>query len=131
MDYAELKPRLAQSEFRSRFRLTAKDRAYIAAKGWNRIATQARKIVISRLASAQPTNDGQQTPMRGHVVFVAQHATAACCRGCLAKWHDIPAGQALTEAQIDNIVAILLGWLKDQAGDLSYYPQTPDLFPPE
>jgi hypothetical protein len=34
--------------------------------------------------------------MRGHPVFIAQHATATCCRGCLAKWHDIPAGRALT-----------------------------------
>lgn len=34
-------------------------------------------------------NDGKQTPMRGHPVFIAQHATATCCRECLKKWHNI------------------------------------------
>ena len=23
-------------------------------------------------------------------VFVAQHATACCCRGCLEKWYRVP-----------------------------------------
>lgn len=128
MGYAELKPRFAQSKFRSRFRLTDKHRSYIAAKGWEAIAAQARKIITDRLAQAFPENDGKQTPMRGHVVFIAQHATATCCRGCLKKWHHIPAGQALSETQIDYIVDMLLGWLRDKAGDLSRYPQSQDLF---
>ena len=82
-----------QSKFRSRFRLSDKDRAYIALKGWNVITEQARRFVIERLAPALPENDGKQTPMRGHVVFIAQHATATCCRGCLVKWHNIRKGK--------------------------------------
>ena len=128
MNYAELKMRLAQSKFRSRFCLTDKDRAYIAAKGWDIITEQARQFITARLAPALPENDGKQTPMRGHVVFTAQHATATCCRGCLAKWHKIPKGKALNKEQIDYVVNILLSWLQDHANDLSQYPQQQDLF---
>jgi len=126
--YQELKPRLAQSKFRSRFRLRQPDRVLIAEKGWSVIAAQARNIIETRLAPAYPDNDGKQTPMRGHPVFLAQHATGCCCRGCLEKWHHIPQGRALTEAEIDSIVAVISGWLKDQSGDLSCIPHTPELF---
>ncbi|WP_251023391.1 DUF4186 family protein [Streptomyces sp. ISL-10] len=30
-------------------------------------------------------------------VFVAQHATATCCRTCLERWHVVPAGRALDD----------------------------------
>ena len=50
--------------------------------------------------------------MRGHPIFIAQHATATCCRGCLAKWHRIPQGQPLTPEQIDYIIAVLARWLE-------------------
>ncbi len=127
MGYAELKPRLAKSKFRSRFKLNDKDRAYIASKGWTTVTEQARRIIVERLAPAFPEKDGKQTPMRGHVVFSAQHATATCCRGCLFKWHNIPKEQPLTEAHINYIVEVIIDWLKDKAGDFQY-PETPDLF---
>ena len=52
--------------------------------------------------------------MRGHPVFVAQHATATCCRSCLHKWHAIPRGRALDDDEIGRVVAIVLAWLADQ-----------------
>lgn len=130
--YAGLKERLAKSGFRSRFRLDEKGRAYIAARGWSAIESQTEKIVRKRLAPAFPENDGKQTPMRGHAVFIAQHATATCCRGCLAKWHSIPPGRELSETEIGYVAGVILFWLRDQAGDLSGFGHTPDLFsPPE
>lgn len=120
--FENLRPRLAASPFRSRFRLSEKDRAYIAEKGWETIAAQARKIVRERLAPAFPRNDGRQTPMRGHVVFLAQHATGTCCRGCLSKWHGVAPGRELSEAEREYVVGILLAWLRDRAGDLSAFP---------
>lgn len=125
MAYSDLKSRLDASRFRSRFRLNDKDRAYIAARGWDEIAAQARKIILERLAPAIPQNDGKQTPMRGHVVFVAQHATATCCRGCLMKWHGISSGIQLSEEQVNYVVQFIIDWLKDRAGDLSRFPYTP------
>ncbi|APX24515.1 MULTISPECIES: DUF4186 family protein [Salipiger] len=78
--------RLARSRFRSRFRLGMKERDYLDTKGRAVIESHATDFVRQRLAPAQPKNDGRQTPMRGHPAFVAQHATATCCRSCLAKW---------------------------------------------
>ena len=118
-----LRARLARSRFRSRFRLADADRAYVARTGWQTLAAQAAKIVRDRLSPASPPNDGRQTPMRGHPVFLAQHATATCCRGCLAKWHGIPAGRALSDAETARIVAILLAWIREQAGDLAPFPR--------
>lgn len=103
--------RLSRSTFRSRFRLGPKERQYCWVKGAEVIDQHAADFVAKRLAPAIPLNDGKQTPMRGHPVFIAQHATATCCRGCLAKWHAIPQGDALTEDQQRYIVAVIHHWL--------------------
>ena len=128
MSYEQMKDRFASSRFRSRFKLTRAERAYLAEKGWMAIRAQTERIIRERLAPAHPRQDGRQTPMRGHPVFKAQHATAVCCRGCLEKWHGIAAGRALSEVEIACAAEMVLGWLRDQAGDLSEFPRTPDLF---
>ncbi|ECG6490299.1 glutaminase [Salmonella enterica subsp. enterica serovar Cerro] len=103
--------RLARSTFRSRFRLGIKERQYCWDKGAEVIDKHAADFIAQRLAPAHPANDGKQTPMRGHPVFIAQHATATCCRGCLAKWHQIPQGEPLSEAQQQYIVSVIHYWL--------------------
>ena len=127
-DWPELRERLSRSRFRSRFDLSDADRAYVALRGWGELAVQAEKILRERLAPAEPRNDGRQTPMRGHPVFLAQHATGACCRGCLAKWHGVPAGRELTDAEVAHVVSCLLAWIREKAGDLSGFPVQPTLF---
>ena len=107
----DLFARLAHSTFRSRFRLGAKERQYCWDKGAETIDQHAADFVARRLAAAMPVNDGKQTPMRGHPVFIAQHATATCCRGCLAKWHHIPQGEALNADQQRYIVTVIHHWL--------------------
>lgn len=89
--------RLQRSTFRSRFRLGVKERQYCYDKGAEVIDQHAADFIANRLAPAQIPNDGKQTPMRGHPVFIAQHATATCCRGCLEKWHAIPRGRGLSD----------------------------------
>src|SRR3546814_11555855 len=74
------------------------------------------RIVEKRLAPAEPVNDGKQTPMRGHPVLIAQHATATCCRSCLAKWHGIPAGRLLDAAEQRHVVAAIARWLEQGLG---------------
>jgi hypothetical protein len=107
----ELFAALRRSTFRSRFRLGPKEQAYLAEKTLPVILGHARQFVTQRLASASPSNDGKQTPMRGHPVFIAQHATATCCRSCLAKWHFIAPGRGLTEAQVAYVVGVIEHWL--------------------
>ena len=109
--------RLKESKFRSRFRLGDKERAYIAEKGLEAVAAHARDMVAKRLAPALPLNDGKQTPMRGHPVFIAQHASATCCRSCLAKWHGIAAGRALSAEEQGCAVAAIMRWIEAQPLD--------------
>ena len=114
--YARMLVLLSRSRFRSRFHLGIRDRQYICDKGWDTIARHARDFVSKRLAPAVIANDGRQTPMRGHPVFIAQHATACCCRSCLYQWHRIAPGKALTAAQQEYVVGMLLYWLRHEMG---------------
>jgi len=102
---------LARSKFRSRFRLGAKEADYLQQKTLPVVLEHGRQFVLQRLAPAEPVNDGRQTPMRGHPVFLAQHATATCCRGCLARWHGIAKGRPLRPEEIDYIVSVIQRWL--------------------
>ncbi|WP_072395249.1 DUF4186 domain-containing protein [Hyphomicrobium sp. CS1GBMeth3] len=116
-DIDDILVRLSQSPFRRRFVLSGADRAYLARKGLDAVLDHARSFIEGRLAPANPVHDGKQTPFRGHPVFVAQHATATCCRGCLAKWHDIPRGQPLDGAAQAYILAVIEKWLRQQGGE--------------
>jgi len=113
-DLDDLFDALARSAFRRRFTLGPKERAYLLAKGRATVMAHAATFIAQRLAPAMPANDGKQTPFRGHPVFIAQHATATCCRGCLAKWHGIERGDALTDAEQAHVVAAIARWLDMQ-----------------
>jgi len=115
-DLDQLFSRLNESRFRRRFRLGDKEIAYLKARGFPTVIEHARDFVAKRLAAAEPVNDGRQTPMRGHPVFIAQHATATCCRSCLAKWHGIAIGRPLDEAEQRHVVAAIQRWLEAQPG---------------
>lgn len=105
---------LSKSNFRSKFHLKEKDKKYIAEKGIEKIQEHANDFINKRLAPSIILNDGKQTPMRGHPVFIAQHATATCCRGCLEKWHKIPKGKELTKEQVDYIVKLIMTWINKE-----------------
>nr|WP_272210399.1 DUF4186 domain-containing protein [Marinicella sp. W31]MDC2876279.1 DUF4186 domain-containing protein [Marinicella sp. W31] len=113
-DLDPLFDRLSRSKFRSRFALSTKDRAYAASKGRAEVNAHAEDFIRKRLAPAAPVNDGKQTPMRGHPAFIAQHATATCCRGCLMKWHGVEPGRPLNEREIAYVVAVLDRWIVSQ-----------------
>ena len=80
----------------------------------NHTSSDKEYFVAKRLAPAVIPNDGKQTPMRGHPVFIAQHATGCCCRGCFFKWHHIPTGRQLTEEEQQYAVAVLMTWIEKQ-----------------
>ncbi|HJI46770.1 MAG TPA: DUF4186 domain-containing protein [Oscillospiraceae bacterium] len=109
--------KLQKSKFRSGFHLTKKDIDYINEKGLDVIRTHAADFVAKRLAPAEIPNDGKQTPMRGHPVFVAQHACACCCRGCLNKWYRVPQGRALTRTEQQKTVNLLMAWIEKEYRD--------------
>lgn len=106
--------KLQKSKFRSGFHLDEKNVRYIDEKGLDVIRSHAADFVAKRLAPVEIPNDGKQTPMRGHPVFVAQHACACCCRGCLNKWYRVPQGRALTESEQLRIVNLLMAWIEKE-----------------
>ncbi len=106
--------KLAKSKFRSRFKLRTKELEYIKTKGLDKIHSHACDFIKDRIAPADIPNDGKQTPMRGHPVFIAQHATATCCRGCIEKWHHYPKGVELTQTQQEYLVSVIMEWIKRQ-----------------
>ena len=114
MTYEAAFARLDASAFRRRFRLTESLRRYVAEKGMETIRRHAQDFVRDRLAPAHPANDGRQTPMRGHPVFVAQHATATCCRGCMNRWWKVSLGVPLTAAQQEKTVDLIMAWIARQ-----------------
>ena len=104
--------KLHTSKFRSSFHLKENDKAYIRDKGMDTIRLHAEDFIRNRLAPDVIPNDGKQTPMKGHPVFIAQHATACCCRGCLYKWYKVKPGKELTDEQIGKIVNLIMAWIE-------------------
>lgn len=112
--YAQLFERLGNSRFRSSFHLKQKDIDYINEKGLDTIRKHAEDFIAKREAPAYIPNDGKQTPMRGHPVFIAQHATATCCRECIRKWHKMQPGRALSQVQQDYLVDVIMTWIQKE-----------------
>lgn len=112
--YEQILQNLKKSAFRSKFKLKEKEKLYISEKGLETIESHAHDFIAKRIAPAVLPNDGKQTPMKGHPVFIAQHATACCCRGCINKWHKLPKNVQLTQKQQDYLVGLIMEWIKRQ-----------------
>ena len=103
--------KLQKSKFRSSFKLKQKDIDYINEKGMSMIKRHAVDFINQKLAPANPENDGKQSPMKNHPVFIAMHACACCCRTCLYKWHKIPMNKELTKDEKNYIYGLLIYWI--------------------
>ena len=102
---------LSKSKFRNSFHLRKYMIKYIDDKGMSVIISHAYDFVNQKLVNLSD-NDGSQTPMKAHPVFIAMHACACCCRGCLEKWHHIPKDKKLTNNEVNYIVSLLMEWIK-------------------
>ncbi len=105
---------LSKSKFRSSFHLRKYMLDYIQEKGIGTIESHAYDFISKRLAPKYIPNDGKQTPMKGHPVFIAQHATGTCCRNCLFKWHNISKDKELTKEEQEYIVKIIMKWITNE-----------------
>lgn len=104
--------KLKKSKFRSKFHLSDRDKKYIDDKGLEVIRRHAEDFIAQRLAPDNIPNDGKQTPMRGHPVFIAQHACACCCRGCLSKWYRVNPNKQLSPTEQEKIVNLIMTWIE-------------------
>ena len=114
MTYKDVLDNLSKSKFRSSFHLRKYMISYINEKGFKKIKEHAYDFITKRLAPKDIPNDGKQTPMKGHPVFIAQHACGCCCRGCLNKWYRVNKSTELTEFQQEKIVNLLMAWIKKE-----------------
>ena len=100
---------------------------YINVKGLDVIRQHAQDFIAKREAPAFIPNDGKQTPTQGwtsalhrpkrsvdHPVFIAQHATATCCRECIRKWHKMQLGRKLSQVQQDYLVDVIMTWIQKE-----------------
>lgn len=109
--------KLKKSKFRAKFHLSQTDKEYIKSKTLDVIKQHAQEFIKNRLSPKIIQNDGKQTPMRGHPVFIGQHATATCCRECLFKWHKIQKNKELSEKEIDFVVSLIMAWIENEMKD--------------
>jgi hypothetical protein len=90
------------------------------AKGLQAIQAFAQRTIIRKVAppSSRIFRDGTQTPLRGNLVYYAQHATATCCRKCAEEWHGIDRNRALTQDEIEYMVSLIMLYVRKRVADL-------------
>lgn len=111
----ELLTSLNKTKFRGSFHLNGKMKEYVRDKGFDKIESDAYDLITKSIAPAVIANDGKQTPMKQvHPVFIAQHATGTCCRGCLERIHHIEKNKELNVEEIDYIVKVIMMWIKNE-----------------
>lgn len=105
--------KLQTSSFRRSFHLNEKEIRYIEDKGFETVRRHAYDFLNKRIR-IKMSNDGKQTPRYGHPVFIAQHATATCCRGCIEKWYKFSQNAVLSDDEIDYLVDVIMAWIEYQ-----------------
>jgi len=110
MNYNIILTKLKNSKFRGSFKLSEKDREIAREKGIETMKKHAVEILEKRI-KIMPKNDRHQTPYKGYPVFIAQHATATCCRNCLEKWYKIPKDKILSEEEIEFFAGLITEWI--------------------
>ncbi|VTR93368.1 Uncharacterized protein OS=Methylocystis sp. (strain SC2) GN=BN69_0158 PE=4 SV=1: DUF4186 [Gemmata massiliana] len=99
--------------------LTDRERNYAKRKGRVGMRVVAGKRIRNSVGDAQPYMDGAQTPWKGNVLYYAQHATACCCRTCIAEWHGIPAGRALAADEIEYLTDLVCRYVNERIPELT------------
>ena len=119
MDYnfSSILERLKKSKFRASFKLSQKDMDIVNKKGIETIKQHAKEILTNRIKIKKP-NDGKQTPLKGYPVFIAQHATATCCRSCMKKWYNLPEDKILSDEELDFFAELIIEWIKMDCNNL-------------
>ena len=105
---------IVEGQARALLAVKDKEKQYVKDKGMQVIRSHANDFITKRIAKEIILNDGKQTPMYGHPVFIAQHATATCCRECIKKWHNIDKNKEMSEDEIEYIISLLMTWIEKE-----------------
>ncbi len=96
--------------------------AYAFKLGRKRLKERLRKLIWDRVGHAPASElyrDGYQTswgttPAGPNILYFAQHATASCCRSCVAEWHGISKDRSLRESELDYLTALAMLYIEDR-----------------
>jgi hypothetical protein len=106
--------------------LTEKAVNYARRKGRALLRTAAEKQITHLVGSEKHPREGIQTPRENspnaNAIHFAQHATASCCRRCVAEWHGIPEGRALSEDEIMYLTELAMLYIGARIPDLEEAP---------
>jgi hypothetical protein len=116
-DWNALKEKLADAGRLEKFVLGEPEKEYVTSRGMEILRLHATDFVNKRLAPEAPKNDGRQTPMKGHPVFIAQHATGCNDRDSLQEFFGIQKGVALSDAEVERVVNVILRWIEENLDD--------------
>ncbi len=117
-DWRKLLEKVASCDYRAEIDLGPEDIDYINSRGFDMMVKHAQDFVERRLGPARPRNEGKQTPLKGHPLFLAQHATGSDSRAALSEYHGIPEGKKLSRRQMDYVTAVVLRWLEERLAAL-------------
>jgi hypothetical protein len=84
---------------------------------------QIRQLVGSAKHPREGFQTARETSPHANAIHYAQHATASCCRRCIAEWHGIPEGRPLSEDEIGYLTQLAMLYLSARIRDLTDSPE--------
>ncbi|HEX9944734.1 MAG TPA: DUF4186 family protein [Thermoanaerobaculia bacterium] len=106
--------------------LTAYAVNYARRKGRRNLRLATARQIRKLVGGSRHVREGYQTPREtssgANAIHYAQHATASCCRRCIAEWHGIPEGRALTESEIEYLADLATLYIEARVPDLLEEP---------
>jgi hypothetical protein len=101
---------------------------YARRKGCALLRQAAERQIRQSVGSAKHPREGFQTSREtsptANAIHFAQHATASCCRRCVAEWHGIPEGRPLSADEIEYLTELAMLYLKARIPNLPDAPET-------
>lgn len=106
--------------------LTERAVNYAKRKGRALLRVAAEKQIRTLVGSEKHPREGIQTPRenseKANAIHFAQHATASCCRRCIAEWHGIPESRALSEGEIVYLTELAMLYVNARVPNLEEQP---------
>jgi hypothetical protein len=92
-------------------------------KGRVELRTFANRQLRQLVGNERHAREGYQTPREtsphANAIHFAQHATACCCRKCIAEWHGIPATRPLTEDELAYFTDLVMLYVEERVPEMT------------
>lgn len=87
-------------------------------KGRVELRVFANRQLRQLVGSVRHAREGYQTPREtsphANAINFAQHATACCCRKCIAEWHGIPATRPLSDDELAYFTDLVMLYVEER-----------------